>query len=165
MAQIFISLGSNVEREKHTYSGLDALHHTFGDLQLSSLYESEAVGFAGSAFFNMVICAYTQLSVEEVVNHLKAIERQNGRLQGDKKFAPRTLDLDLLLYDDLVLSNPVELPRAEVLYNAFVLWPLAELVPKKLHPVTQISYEQLWQDYNKDSQKLWKVDFNWKPSL
>ncbi|GGO63916.1 2-amino-4-hydroxy-6-hydroxymethyldihydropteridine diphosphokinase [Bowmanella pacifica] len=165
MALIFISLGSNVEREKHTRAGLDALYEVFGLLQLSSLYESEAVGFDGSAFFNMVISAHTQLSVEEVVATLKTIERQNGRLHGDKKFAPRTLDLDLLLYDDLVQANPVELPRAEIIHNAFVLWPLAELAPQRCHPIAQTSYQQLWQDYNKDSQKLWKVDFNWKPSL
>ncbi|WP_102797403.1 2-amino-4-hydroxy-6-hydroxymethyldihydropteridine diphosphokinase [Bowmanella denitrificans] len=165
MAQIYISLGSNVQREKHTRAGLDALFAAFGTLQLSSLFESEAVGFAGKAFFNMVIGAQTRLSVDEVVKTLKAIEASNGRLQGDKKFAPRTLDLDLLLYDDLVQGEPLTLPRAEILHNAFVLWPLAELIPARLHPQTQTSYAQLWQDYDKDSQKLWKVEFNWKPSL
>ncbi|MDF2180064.1 2-amino-4-hydroxy-6-hydroxymethyldihydropteridine diphosphokinase [Aliiglaciecola sp. CAU 1673] len=164
MAQIFISLGSNIEREQHTRAGLDALHIHFGPLTLSRLYESEAVGFNGRPFYNMVIAAHTHCSVEEVVALLKGIEQANGRQPSAKKFAPRTLDLDLLLYDEICCEQPVALPRGEILENAFVLWPLAEIAPQLKHPVVNQSYHSLWQAYNKESQKLWPLSFEWKPS-
>jgi 2-amino-4-hydroxy-6-hydroxymethyldihydropteridine diphosphokinase len=161
--QIYISLGSNIERRQHTRAGLVGLHKIFGTLILSSVYESEAVGFAGSHFYNLVISAYTPLSVEEVCRQLKEIEDLNGRIRGSKKFAPRTLDLDLLLYDDLVECNNYELPRAEILTNAFVLLPLAEIAPQALHPVTGQSYQMLWAEYDKSKQNLWPIDFDWSP--
>ncbi|ALS99491.1 2-amino-4-hydroxy-6-hydroxymethyldihydropteridine diphosphokinase [Lacimicrobium alkaliphilum] len=163
MAQIYISLGSNVDREKHTRAGLQALHQSFGELQLSSLFESEAVGFDGKPFYNMVIGAITTKTMPEVAHLLKQIEADNGRVRGGKKFSPRTLDLDLLLYDDLVTDELVQLPRGEILYNAFVLWPLAEIAPERRHPLVQQSYAQLWQDFDKNKQQLWTIPFSWTP--
>jgi 2-amino-4-hydroxy-6-hydroxymethyldihydropteridine diphosphokinase len=161
MHTIFISVGSNIEREKHVRSGLQAMYQTFGELSLSSVYESEAVGFAGSHFYNLVVKADTFLSVNQVCSVLKQIEEDNQRVRGDKKFAPRTLDLDLLLYDDLVTQEGVELPRAEILYNAFVLKPLAEIIPQDIHPVERRSYQALWDDYDQSQQKLWTIEFTW----
>lgn len=163
MAQIYISLGSNVDREKHTRAGLQALYAAFGELQLSSLFESEAVGFDGKPFYNMVIGATTSKKMPDVAQLLKQIETDNGRMLGDKKFAPRTLDLDLLLYDRLVTDELVQLPRSEILINAFVLWPLAEIAPHLHHPVVHKTYARLWQDFDKNKQQLWKIPFSWTP--
>ncbi|GAB3030855.1 2-amino-4-hydroxy-6-hydroxymethyldihydropteridine diphosphokinase [Bowmanella dokdonensis] len=163
MATVYISLGSNVDREIHTRSGLDALHRYFNPLTLSRLFESEAIGFDGSPFYNMVIKGHTKLALEQVLVLLKGIESANGRRPGDKKFAPRTLDLDLLLYDALVTRAPVVLPREEILYNAFVLWPLSELAPTFIHPQTGDSLASLWQQFDKQSQTLTPIDFTWKP--
>ncbi|MGI2257840.1 2-amino-4-hydroxy-6-hydroxymethyldihydropteridine diphosphokinase [Shewanella sp. GXUN23E] len=160
MATIYISLGSNIEPLAHLTAGLQDLSRHFGPLTLSSLYESEAVGFNGTNFLNMVAAAQTALPVAEVVRIFKQIELDNGRLPGAKKFAPRTLDLDLLLYDDLVCDAPVALPRAEITENAFVLWPLAELAPTLEHPVCKLSYRALWQAYDKP-QKLWPIAHSW----
>lgn len=160
---IYISLGSNIDREHNTRAGLDGLYANFGALQLSSVYESEAVGFAGSHFYNMVVSTTTDLPMVDVCRVLKQIEDKNGRIRGSKKFAPRTLDLDLLLYDNVIESAPYEIPRAEILYNAFVLLPLAELAPEVKHPVKAITYHELWNDYDKSQQKLWPVEFNWSP--
>lgn len=159
--KIFISLGSNIERDKYTRAGLDGLARHFHNIQLSTVYESEAVGFAGSHFYNLVVSADTDMSVERVCQYLKQIEDQNGRVRGEKKFAPRTLDLDLLLYDDLVTEQGVELPRAEITYNAFVLLPLSELAPDRIHPITLKSYQTMWSEYAQEKQKLWPIDFNW----
>ena len=125
MATIYISLGSNINREYHVKKGLKALATTFDQpfeqLILSSLYESEAVGFSGSAFYNMVIGIHTTLSVEQVTIKLRDIEIEYGRELNARKFSPRTLDLDLLLYDDLITDVPAQLPRDEIDKNAFVL--------------------------------------------
>ena len=158
MARIFISVGSNTEREQHIRAAVRELQQEFGDLQLSSVYESEAVGFQGDAFYNMVIGATTPLSIAECVALFKTIEDRHGRIRGCAKFSSRTLDLDLLCYDQEVCQQPIELPRAEITENAFVLWPMAEIAPQLLHPLCQQSYQQLWQNYQK-GQKIWPVPF------
>ncbi|WP_416305508.1 2-amino-4-hydroxy-6-hydroxymethyldihydropteridine diphosphokinase [Neptunicella sp. SCSIO 80796] len=165
MAQIYISLGSNIERHQHITAGLDALEQAFSTIQISSVYESEAVGFAGSHFYNLVAAASTSMSAEQVVQVLKQIEDNNGRVRGGKKFSPRTLDLDLLLYDDLVCEQPVQLPRNEILFNAFVLLPLAEIAADSIHPIKQVNYATLWQQYDKSQQNLWPVEFKWTSKL
>ncbi|MCU7963017.1 2-amino-4-hydroxy-6-hydroxymethyldihydropteridine diphosphokinase [Shewanella sp. SM20] len=165
MARIYISLGSNIEPEQHLQAGLISLRVCFGPLRLSSMYESEAVGFSGTNFLNMVASAETDLNIAAVVAQFKQIEQNHGRLVGAKKFSPRTLDLDLLLYDHVVCETPVTLPRAEIVNNAFVLWPLAELAPELIHPVVHKSYASLWQEYDKESQLLWPVMFEWPQGL
>lgn len=158
MADIYISLGSNVEREYHVQQGLYALAAAFDlpfeQLTLSSLFESEAVGFSGNAFYNMVIGITTSLSVEQVAIKLRDIEFRHGRTNDAKKFSPRTLDLDLLLYDDLIIDSPAQLPRDEINKNAFVLWPLSEVAPQVVHPKIKQNYYTLWQNYDKDYQQL-----------
>ena len=158
--QIYISVGSNIDRDQNTRAGLTDMAVIFSDMRLSTVYESEAVGFDGSHFYNLVVAARTDLSVEDVCAALKNIEQHNGRQRGEKKFAPRTLDLDLLLYDDLVTSTGVILPREEICFNAFVLKPLAELAPELRHPVTGETLGSMWNSYQ-DEQKLWPIDFSW----
>jgi 2-amino-4-hydroxy-6-hydroxymethyldihydropteridine diphosphokinase len=160
MARIYISLGTNVEPERHVTAGIVDLQHHFGPLQLSRVFESEAVGFKGTNFLNMVIGADTDLSISDVNALFKQIEQDNGRQVQAKKFSPRSLDLDLLLFDNIVCQAPVVLPRDEILYNAFVLWPLAELIPNELHPVAQKSYQTLWNNYDRQSQKIWPIAFS-----
>lgn len=161
MARIFISIGSNIDAEHYFNAALKALTEHFSNLCLSSVFESEAVGFKGSNFLNMVVAADTPLTIAQVVALFKRIEQDNGRSLGAKKYSPRTLDLDLLLYDDWVGQNPVELPRAEITTNAFVLWPLAEIAPTLLHPVEQQTYQTLWDNFDKSQQKLWPIEFHW----
>ena len=164
MARLYISLGSNVDRQQHVKSGLTALEQLFGQLTLSSLFASKAVGFDGAEFYNMVIGATTELNIEQVATALRDIEFANGRQIDAKKYSPRTLDLDLLLFDDLILDHPVQIPRAEINENAFVLWPLAEVAPELQHPILKQSYQQLWQSYD-NKQQLTKVSFFWQSKL
>lgn len=162
MATIYISLGSNIERERHIRAGLDALQAEFGELQVSRVFESEAVGFAGRPFYNLVVGAQTTLPLEVLCQRLRAMEFAHGREPDAKKFAPRTLDLDLLLYGSLVCETPVALPRGEILTNAFVLWPLAELAPTLRHPSDGRTLGALWQAYDKASQRLSPIAFHWE---
>ncbi|MGN4978674.1 2-amino-4-hydroxy-6-hydroxymethyldihydropteridine diphosphokinase [Aeromonas sp. 95A] len=162
MTTIYISIGSNIERDRHIRAGLDALHAEFGELRVSRVFESEAVGFNGRPFYNLVAAAETDLPLATVCQRLRAMEFAHGRESDAKKFAPRTLDLDLLLYGDLVCDTPLVLPRGEVLTNAFVLWPLAELAPKLRHPVDGRTMGELWQAYDKASQQLCPIPFHWE---
>ncbi len=134
---------------------------SFGSIELSRVFESESVGFSGDNFFNLVVKTQTSKSISEVCDVLKTIEQTCGRLRGSEKFSPRTLDLDLLTFDDTVCSEPVTLPREEILYNAFVLQPMADLVPDEVHPLTQKNYAQMWHEYDKTTQQLWPVAFTW----
>lgn len=163
MTAIYLSLGSNVERHKNITAALDALAALFGVLQISSVYESKSVGFDGSNFFNLVVGADTDLSIAELSETLKRIEDENGRKRNGPKFSPRTLDIDILTYGDFVGNESgIELPRAEITKNAFVLLPLAEIAPQVLHPQLQKSYRELWAGYDQASQPLWSIDFEWQ---
>lgn len=161
MAIVYISLGSNIDRKKHVKQGITALKSAFGELTLSSLFESESIGFKGAAFYNMVIALNTSASITDVSKQLREIEYAHGRSKNAKKFSPRTLDLDILLYDDLVLEQPAQIPRNEITTNAFVLWPLAEIAPQRKHPILKQTYQQLWQAFDKQSQQLIPVPKCW----
>lgn len=159
--QVFLGVGSNVDRERYIRAGLDALSQEFGELQLSPVYESEAVGFDGSPFFNLVVGIHTNKSVTKLCQCLKAIESDNGRRANARRFSPRTLDVDILTYGNLDRPRDgVDLPREEILLNAFVLRPLADLAGDCRHPVDGRTYRELWQAYCGE-QKLWPVDFHW----
>lgn len=158
MAQIFISIGSNINKEHYIKAALAILPQHFDNVIYSSVFESESVGFEGNNFYNLVATATTNLPLEEVCARLKQIERDHGRTPADKKFSPRTLDLDLLFFDEVICDTPAELPRDEITKNAFVLWPLAEIASNFIHPTVNLSIGELWRNYNKNKQKLWKVE-------
>jgi len=161
MAQVYLSLGSNIERESYIRAALDALEAHFGKVSVSSVYESEAVGFEGSHFYNLVVGLQTDLPVGVLNAQIKQIEDANGRRRDEPRFSARTLDIDILTYDDLCGEiEGVQLPRDEIVKNAFVLWPLAEVAGEALHPVLKQPYAELWKQYDKASQKLWVVPFN-----
>lgn len=158
MARVYVSFGSNHNRDYYLTRGLDALTALVGPLTLSPVYESAAVGFNGANFYNFVAAFDTPLSLGALSNQLKAIEDDNDRVRSDPKFSGRTLDIDILLYDDLVGTvEGVILPRAEVLTNAFVLKPLADIAGSLRHPVNGQSYLQLWRDYDQSRQPLIEV--------
>jgi len=160
--RVYISIGSNVDRVRYVTAALDALSAWFGELLVSPVYNSEAVGFDGSPFLNLVVGVDTELPVAELSRRFKQLEAENGRRRDVPKFSARTLDLDILTYGDAVGSiDGVELPRGEILKNAFVLRPLADIAPEEVHPVCGKFYGLLWREYC-TGQKLWPVDFNWQ---
>tara|TARA_B110000503_G_scaffold63672_3_gene100474 strand:- start:19246 stop:19761 length:516 start_codon:yes stop_codon:yes gene_type:complete len=163
MAQVFLGVGSNIERERYITAGLDALQGLFHELALSSVYDSAAIGFDGQAFLNLVTAVTTELPLRELAAQLRHIEFEHGRPANATRFSPRHLDIDILTYDDAVGTfDCVQLPRAEILENAFVLRPLAELSPDALHPGVQCSYRSLWAGYDQAAQPLTRVDFIWQ---
>ena len=161
MAEVMLSVGSNIDREKHIRACIKALKESFGELRLSSVYESEAVGFSGDNFYNLVIKIETDKPLGALFAKLRFIEDANGRVRGGERFSARTLDIDILTYDNLCGEvDGVKLPRDEILVNAFVLLPLAELAPETFHPCIKQKYSELWEAFDKESQKLWPVEFD-----
>jgi 2-amino-4-hydroxy-6-hydroxymethyldihydropteridine diphosphokinase len=159
MHTIYISVGSNIDPRRHVEVALADLQDRFRDVRQSSLYESKAVGFDGDNFINLVVSAKTDKPIRQVVDCLHEIEACHGRDRHGPKFSSRTLDLDLLLYDaEICKADGIHIPREEILYNAFVLYPLAEIAPDLIHPTAHQSMAQLWQQFDKGKQEIWKVE-------
>lgn len=163
MNTVYLGLGSNIERERYLVAGLDALRMLLGELALSPVYDSPAIGFDGQPFLNMVVGASTSLPLAELATRLRHIETEHGRPANATRFSARQLDIDILTYGDLVGQfGGVTLPRGEILENAFVLRPLAELAPRARHPVDGRSYGELWAAFDQGSQVLERVNFSWR---
>jgi 2-amino-4-hydroxy-6-hydroxymethyldihydropteridine diphosphokinase len=162
MARVYVSIGSNIDRERHIEAALRMLTERVGTLQRSTVYESAAVGFDSAPFYNLVIGFETGLTPRAVQALLREIEERNGRVRGTGLEA-RTLDLDMLLYDDLVVDAPdLVLPRADIGDYAFVLAPLAEIAGTRRHPVSGRRFAELWSEFADRSQVLKPV--GWPPA-
>lgn len=154
----FISIGSNIDKDIHIPSSLNSIKKLFGKIICSSLFETEAVGFEGENFHNLIVQFDSPLDARVIAKRLKQIEHEHGRTRDNRKYAARTLDLDLILHGDLILNdNNLQIPRDEIERYAFVLEPLAEIAPAFLHPVNHKSYSQLWDEYDKTNLKQYKI--------
>lgn len=163
MATVYVSIGSNINREHHIKESLKALNRRFATLTISNVYDCEPVGFEGDNFLNLVVGFESDLSVAELVKVLYQIERENGRRRETKEYASRTLDIDILLYDNQVGTiDGVELPRGEIIEYAFVLRPLVDVAAQERHPTLSMSFQQIWNNFDQLSQKteLIPFDFN-----
>lgn len=159
MPVAYLGLGSNLDAEKNLHLAARELRERFSVLKISSVYRSKAFGFDGDDFLNAVVCVNTELSPQEVCGQLELIHEAAGRRRGPDKFVARTLDIDLLLYDELVVDEaPVRLPRQDVLLYSFVLKPLAEIAPDYRHPVTGRKLSEHWQEFAADIHPLTKID-------
>jgi 2-amino-4-hydroxy-6-hydroxymethyldihydropteridine diphosphokinase len=159
MARIYVSIGSNIEREPNIRAAVRALRDHFGALTLSSVYENQPIGFEGENFYNLVAAFDTNEPPEAVNSVLHDIERRLGRRRGPSRFSSRTIDLDLLLYGDLVQSDAeLRIPRPEITEYACVLRPLAELAPGLTHPVTGLSYAEMWKGFDNRTQSLTRIN-------
>ncbi|MGZ8158070.1 MAG: 2-amino-4-hydroxy-6-hydroxymethyldihydropteridine diphosphokinase [Methylobacter sp.] len=162
MTRGYISIGSNINKDEHIPASLRALEQAFGELTVSSIYESEPVGFTGDVFYNLVVGFDSDLDVKAVAKQLRQIELDNGRTRDSRKFAARTLDLDLILYGDLVVNDGrLQIPRDEIEHYAFVLEPLAEIAPSLKHPISHLSYAELWGKFDKADLKQKRVTPSW----
>ena len=137
---VFIGLGSNLgERESMIRLALEDLSRLPATrlVRASSLYDTEAVGEVDQPnFLNAVAQLDTELDPRRLLWNLMLIERRLGRVR-TRRWGPRTIDLDLLLYGNLVLDEPdLRVPHPELSLRSFVLVPLVELDPLLTHPVT-----------------------------
>lgn len=162
MTTLALSIGSNIDAESNIRAALDALDLEFENIRSSTTYESQAIGFDGDNFLNLVVLADTNKGLDDVTTFLKRLEDRLGRDRLQTRFSGRTMDVDILLYgNESGMFCGIELPRPEVTENAYVLQPLAELLPDVVHPATGMSYLKLWQDYDKSKQRLWATEIDW----
>jgi 2-amino-4-hydroxy-6-hydroxymethyldihydropteridine diphosphokinase len=155
---VYVAVGSNVEPERNLALATRELRREFPDAGFSPWYRNRAVGFEGADFINCVAGFTTELSVDDVLARLHAIESLCGRPRDAPRWAPRSMDLDVLLYDDLVCDTPhLKLPRPDLLKRAFMLGPLAVLAPDVVHPVENLTMGELWQRFDRAAHPLIEV--------
>lgn len=148
MGIAYLSLGSNIEPEKHLRAAVAELRERFGDVLLSPVYRTPAVGFEGADFLNAAARIQTELSPQELDDWLHALEDRHARDRSGPRFSSRTLDVDLLLYDDRVMrgGGHLELPRQELATQAFVLKPMVDIAPDAAHPTLGRTLGELWAE-------------------
>jgi len=145
MTRAYLSLGSNLEPEHHLRAALDELRARFGRVDVSPAYRFPAVGFEGPDFLNLAAAIDSDLDVHALNDWLHALEDRHGRRRDVPRFSSRTLDVDIVLFGDQVLSGAgnLQVPRDE-LRHAFVLRPLADIAAQVMHPVLHTTIGELW---------------------
>lgn len=155
MSTAYLGIGSNIDAEANIASALRRLAADFPGARFSPVYRSAPVGFEGDDFLNAVAAVETALGPLQLKAALSALEDAHARDRTAPRWSSRTLDVDILLYDDLVLFSPeLEIPRAEITREAYVLRPLADLAPDLRHPVERRTMAELWADFDGDRDAL-----------
>jgi 2-amino-4-hydroxy-6-hydroxymethyldihydropteridine diphosphokinase len=158
MPEVYVAAGSNVEPERHLAMAVRELQRQFPGLRSSPWYRNTAVGFEGEDFINFVAAFPTDLPVNEVLQRLHDIETLCGRPREAPRWAPRSMDLDVLLYGELVCQEPhLKLPRPDLLKRAYMLGPLADLAPDLVHPTEKLTIGELWQRFDRAAHPLVRV--------
>ena len=159
MIPVYLGLGSNIDAGRNLQLAVDELRRRFGDLRMSPVYRSAALGFAGPDFLNLVVALTTGVAPQGLLQQIESIHALAGRSRGPDRFSSRPLDIDLLLYGDLVDPEPpLRLPRRDILEYGFVLRPLADLAPGLVHPVSGKTMGEHWREFDGDRHPLTRVD-------
>ena len=157
--EVFVAVGSNIDKEKNIVSAVSALRAFYANLRVSPVYQSEAVGFEGDDFYNLVVSFRTEQKPAEVAGTLQSIELEHGRVAKGNQFSSRTLDLDQLLYGDLIIKEEsLQLPHSQLTLYAFILKPLADLAGSHKHPCLGQSYSGLYRRLVGSLQPLRRVE-------
>lgn len=155
MSTAWLGLGSNVDAKANIRAGINALRKTFDKVSLSPSYASKSVGFDGDDFINLVARVETEMHPLQLRHYLRELEDSYGRKRDVPKFSDRSLDIDILMYDNLVVFSPLlEIPRAEILKFAHVLKPLADLDPDLVHPIELRTMAEIWAESGLDDSCL-----------
>ncbi|MDH3788651.1 MAG: 2-amino-4-hydroxy-6-hydroxymethyldihydropteridine diphosphokinase [Xanthomonadales bacterium] len=161
MRTVFLGLGSNINAEKNIASAIHILRQSFRTLELSPVYRCAPHGFEAADFINLVARTETDLPPLELKTWLTELENRHQRNRNVPKFSSRTLDVDILLYGDLVLYSPeLEIPREEILEAAYVLQPLAALAPDWVHPVKRKTILELWNAFPREGKQPRRIELS-----
>ncbi len=147
---VFIGIGTNLgDREGHLHKAIEYIDNSIGRvMSLSKIYETEPWGFeTENKFLNMVIGIETKLSPGRLLKKLLQIESLMGRERSSEGYVSRTIDLDILLYDELVIRKPdLLIPHPLIQERKFVLVPLCDIVPEMIHPVLKKTFAELLKE-------------------
>ena len=155
MPDVFVAAGSNVQPEAALRTALDALERIYGPLKVSPAYRNKAVGFEGDDFINLVVGFATSDALPEVRRKLQQVETLCGRPPNAPKWAPRTMDLDILLYGGVVSTEPgLLLPRPDLIKRPYMLKPMADVAPDVVHPTLHRTMKQLWDEFEQDGHEM-----------
>ena len=158
MPEVYVAAGSNIQPQHNLARAVAELERAFPGVRFSSWYQNHAAGFSGDDFINLVAGFSTALPLPEVLDRLHAIETLCGRPRDAARWAPRSMDLDVLLYGDLVCDEAaVKLPRPDLTRRAYMLGPLAELAPEVLHPTAQVTIGELWRRFDQAAHPLHRI--------
>ena len=161
MSIAYLGLGSNIDARRNIASAITCLRESFDTVVFSPVYQTPPFGFTGNDFINLVARVETRLGPLELKDFLSELEDRHDRNRQAPKFGDRTLDIDILLYDDLFLLSPaLEIPRGEILEAAYVLKPLADLAPERVHPVTRTTISELWESFPQHDLPMESIDLD-----
>jgi len=161
MVQAFVAIGSNLDPAERMLQAARAIKQRFRDARFSRCYRNPAFGFQGPDFYNAVAGFTTTLPVDGLLPALREIEVQCGRARADPKWEPRKMDLDLLLYGDVVSAGPgYALPRRDLLRRVYMLGPLAELAPDRLYPPSGPTIGELWRRFPQSEHVLTPLELD-----
>jgi 2-amino-4-hydroxy-6-hydroxymethyldihydropteridine diphosphokinase len=156
--RVFVGAGSNVEPEKNLAHACADIAHSWPDAYFSRAYRNAAVGFEGPDFINLVVGFTTAQPLTAVIARLHAIETQCGRPRYAPKWASRTMDLDVLLYGDLVEKTAeYTVPRPDLLKRPYMLGPMAEIAPEVVHPTAGKTIGALWDEFDRNGHTMLEV--------
>lgn len=153
--RVYLSLGSNLDRETMIRGAVTALREEFGEIATSPVYDTISVGFEGNNFLNLVVGLDTDLELETLLASFREIEDRLGRDRSLPRYGNRLIDLDILTYGDAVISEGrVRIPRPEILEHAYVLRPLQDIAGDSVHPENGESFRSLWERMIPDASDL-----------
>ena len=145
MQTIFVSIGSNIDAESNMLLVKEHLNLLF-EVTYSGIYQTPAEGFTGGDFLNSVCKFKSDKKPKEIRRTLKSIEEKMGRTISQKGMSNRVIDLDLILYGDMLINEDgLEIPSSDIENYKFVLEPLAEIAPDYIHPTLKKTYKELFQ--------------------
>nr|WP_321382160.1 2-amino-4-hydroxy-6-hydroxymethyldihydropteridine diphosphokinase [uncultured Vibrio sp.] len=144
MITAYIGVGTNIDREQHAKVAYRELQQLGEDLLVSPIYECEPIGFSSQNFYNFVIALRTTLSLEELSHCLREIEFKWGREENAQKYQDRTLDLDIVLFGEIISKQKPELPRSDIYKYPFVTKPLYDLEPHLVIPGDGRTVADVW---------------------
>jgi 2-amino-4-hydroxy-6-hydroxymethyldihydropteridine diphosphokinase len=156
MPRVFVAAGSNIEPERNLALASRELRRAWPQVLFSPWYRNRAAGFEGEDFINFAVGFDSSEPVQAVVTKLRTIEELCGRPRAAAKWAPRSMDLDVLLYGDLV-EPELKLPRPDLLKRAYMLGPLADIAPDVMHPTAGATIGQLWERFDREAHPLARI--------
>ena len=159
--KVFIGIGSNLNKIKNIKSSISKIKNDYENVKLSPVYETKSMGFDGPNFYNLVCSFNTTEDIYKLKEKLNKIELDHGRNLNETKYSSRTLDIDILYYDNLILvDDKIKIPRKEIIEYDFVLRPLIDIDAEFIHPVLLIPNNKIEEEYDIKKHIIAEVDIN-----